>query len=376
MKRQYEPLFEAFKFASGVEVKNRIAVAPMTTWSGSDDGSVTEEELAYYSRRANGPGLFITACAYVTAGGKGFSGQIAADTDRTIASLARIAAVIQAQGAKAVLQIYHGGSQCPPELVSGDVVSAGIVATSSGAYSRELSNMEIELIIRDFGEATRRAIEAGFDGVEIHGANGYLLHQFLSEKNNQRTDRWGGSLNNRMAFPLAVADAVIKAARQHARSPFLVGYRFSPEEAGENGFTMEDSLALIDELANRELDYLHASLDNFWSLPRRGASDTHSRLHWISRKVNGRVPVMGVGAIHTAIDAARALETGVPLIALGRELLADPDWVNKIAEGREEEIDTEMGFEDRERLTIPETMWANMVSRPGWLPFVNSAQRQ
>lgn len=103
------------------------------------------------------------------------------------------------------------------------------------------------------------AIQAGFDGVEIHGANGYLLQQFYSGASNRRTDKWGGAREKRMRFPLAVLDAVLEARKESGRNDFIVGYRFSPEEPWDDGLTMEDTLALIDELRKRNLDYLHVS---------------------------------------------------------------------------------------------------------------------
>lgn len=179
MKSVYLPLFQPFVFRSGLQVANRIVMAPMTNWSSDSEGFVTDEEILYYQRRSGQVGMVITACAYVTPNGKGFHGEIAADRDETIPSLRRLAAAIQGKGSRAILQIYHGGRECPIDLVpDGDVVSAGNVPSTQNmsVIPRTLSDQEILSIIGDFGEATRRAIEAGFDGVEIHGANGYLPH--------------------------------------------------------------------------------------------------------------------------------------------------------------------------------------------------------
>ncbi|MFG6495744.1 NADH-dependent flavin oxidoreductase [Fictibacillus sp. UD] len=372
MNEKYAPLFKTFSFKNGVELKNRVVMAPMTNFSSNPDGTVTDEEIQYYERRSEGVGMVITACTNVTANGKGFPGEFAGDTDDMIPSLRRLASAIQAKGSKAILQIFHGGREVPPELVpNGDVVSASDIPSAEGKpVPRPLTSDEVASVIRDFGEATRRAIEAGFDGVEIHGANGYLIQQFFSPHANRREDQWGGSLEKRMAFPLAVVDSVKKAVAEHADGTFIVGYRFSPEEPETPGITMADTLALVDALSVKNLDYLHVSLMDFWSEPRRGVEDTRPRIEIIKERAGDRVPVIGVGSIYTADDAIKALETGVPLIALGRELIIDPDWVQKIEQGRESEIVTKIDKTKQKELVVPDPLWNAIINSPGWFPGV------
>lgn len=372
MKSTYMPLFEQMTFKNGIELKNRIVMAPMTNFSANEDGTVSETELGYYSRRSGGVGLVITACVYVSPNGKGFHGEFASDSDDMIPSLQRLAATIKEKGAKAVLQIFHGGRECPIKLVpNGDVVSASAVASeqNAGVTPRALLDEEIESIIRDFGETTRRAIEAGFDGVEIHGANGYLVQQFFSPHSNVRDDRWGGNIENRLRFPLAVVDEVKRVVAAYAEKPFLVGYRFSPEEATTPGITMSDTFRLLDELTNKELDYLHVSLMDFWSLPKRGAEETKTRMQWIKDRVGHSIPIIGVGSIHTPEDAVKALDIGIPLVAIGREIIVEPDWVEKVQEGRESEIKTTLSKDDQDRLVIPTPLWQAIVHTPGWFPL-------
>ncbi|WP_166239779.1 NADH-dependent flavin oxidoreductase [Paenibacillus turpanensis] len=367
----YAPLFESYRLPAGIELKNRLVMAPMTNFASNPDGSVSDNEIQYYIRRSGGAGMVITACAYVTASGKGFPGEFGSDRDELIPSLRRLADAIKGEGAKAVLQIFHGGRQCPPDLLpDGQPVSASAVTPDqpNAATPRALEEAEIEAIIRDFGESARRAIEAGFDGVEIHGANGYLIQQFFSGHTNRREDRWGGSVDKRLAFPLAVVDEVQRVVKEHARAPFVVGYRFSPEEPEENGLTMTDTFALIDALADKGLDYLHVSLMEFWSEARRGA-EARPRIELIRDRVGGRVPLIGVGSLYKAEEALKAFnESGIPLIALGRPLIIDPDWVQKVEQGREQEIETELDLTAQERLVIPEPLWQAIVNSPGWFP--------
>jgi 2,4-dienoyl-CoA reductase-like NADH-dependent reductase (Old Yellow Enzyme family) len=373
MNPKYQRLFEPFTLRSGIELKNRIVMAPLTNFSSNEDGTVSDEEVDYYIHRAKDVGLVISACTYVTPNGKGFAGEFAADSDDMIPSLRRLATALKEQGTKAVLQIFHGGRMCPPELVpNGDIVSASaIAAEQEGApVPRELSDEEIEEIIHAFGEATRRAIEAGFDGVEIHGANTYLIQQFFSPHSNRRTDKWGGSLEKRMTFPLRIVDEVKKVVAEKTNGPFLVGYRLSPEEPETPGITMADTLEFIDVLADKELDYLHISLMDFWSHPRRGVETTRNRMELIQKRVGSRVPLIGVGSIKTADDALKVLETGVPLIALGREIIIEPEWVQKVKQGREMDIRTTVTKDDQSELIIPDPLWHAIMNTPGWFPVV------
>ncbi|RRN70209.1 NADH-dependent flavin oxidoreductase [Peribacillus simplex] len=373
MNSKFTPLFESFNLGKGIEVKNRLVMAPLTNFSSNPDGTVTDAEVNYYERRSGGVGMVITACTYVSANGKGFHGEFGGDQDEMIPSLSRLASVIKAKGAKAILQIFHGGREVPPELIpNGDVVSASNIPSEGEGKTvpRPLSEKEIESIISDFGEATRRAVEAGFDGVEIHGANGYLLQQFFSPHSNRREDKWGGTLEKRLTFPLAVVDAVKKAVAEHANDPFIVGYRFSPEEPETPGITMDDTLALIDGLVKKDLDYLHVSLMDFWSKARRGAEVDRPRIEIIKERIGDQVPIIGVGSIYTADDAIKALQSGVPLIALGREIIIDPEWVQKVEQGRETEIVTKINKDNQQQLDIPDPLWQVIIHSPGWFPGI------
>ncbi|MCG7343824.1 NADH-dependent flavin oxidoreductase [Sporosarcina sp. ACRSL] len=377
MKEIYKPLFEPFTLKNGVQLKNRIVMAPMTTFSANSDDTASDAELNYYAARSNGPGMVITACAYVQASGKGFEGQFAADRDSMIPSLRSVASSIKEKGAKAVLQLYHGGRLAVPHLIpNGETLSASSVAPrlDRGFYSidktpRSLSDEEVVELIKDFGEATRRAIEAGFDGVELHGATGYILQQFFSPHSNIRTDRWGGSLEKRLTFPLAVIEETKRVIAEHAKQPFIIGYRLTPEEPETPGITMTETFALLDALVEAKLDYIHMGVTDFWSKPRRGVDSKRSRMELIAEHVGNRVPIIGVGSIHTPDEAVQALEqTGIPLIALGRELIVEPEWVEKVKQGRENDIKTTVNPNDQARLQVPDPLWELMMSVEGWFP--------
>ncbi|WP_244196587.1 hypothetical protein [Paraburkholderia hospita] len=249
---KYSKLFEPMALAPGLTVRNRVAMAPMTTWASNDDGTVSDEEDAYYRRRAKDVGLVITGCTHVQKNGVGFTGEFAAYEDRFIPSLERLAKAAKSGGACAILQIFHAGVKTLPTLVS-DVVAASEVEGEAGPFApaivpRALHEEEIQDVIEAFANATRRAIAAGFDGVELHGAHGFLIQNFFSPHSNRRVDQWGGSLENRMRFPLTVVEAVKRTIDDHADRPFALGYRISVEECIDGGLSIGDSLELVTRL--------------------------------------------------------------------------------------------------------------------------------
>lgn len=356
-----------FTFKNGVTIRNRYTMAPMTTYSANADDTVSDAEITYYRERSYGVGAVITACAYVIPNGKAFPGQISAHSDEYIPSLKRIADAIHDGGAKAILQIQHGGRQVGRNLVpNGDVVSASDTTAADGGVARALTVEEIEEIVIAFGETTRRAIEAGFDGVEIHGANTYLLQQFFSGFTNKRTDRYGGSVEKRMTFLLELIDRVNRAKAQYADDKFIVGYRFSPEEPEEDGITLDETVQLVDRLADEKLDYLHISLGDFRAEARRYSGEKENRIKIIKRVIGDRLPLIGVGSIFSPEDAKEAMATGADLLALGRELLIEPHWVEKVAAG--EPVITEMDM-SRDNI-IPEPLMIRMKRNVGWVPGV------
>lgn len=341
MNNKYEPLFKSLTLPNGVEVRNRFVLAPLTHTSSNDDGTISDIELPYIEKRSKDVGIAINAASNVNDVGKAFPGQPSVAHDSDIERLKELAQVMKKNGAKAIVQIHHGGAQALPELTpDGDVVAPSAISLKSFGQqeehdAREMTAEEIEQTIRDFGEATRRAIEAGFDGVEIHGANHYLIHQFVSPYYNRRNDVWADNYK----FPVAVIDEVVKAKKAHANDDFIIGYRLSPEEAESPGISMEITEELIHQIANKPLDYIHVSLMDVNSVTREGKYKGENRLKLIHQWINGRMPLIGIGSVFTAEDALNAVENiGVEFVALGREILLDYDFVAKIKEGREDEI--------------------------------------
>ena len=375
MNTKYNALFEPFTFKSGVTIDNRLIMAPMTTNSAFENGMVTTDEHNYYKRRAKGLGAVITACAQVREDGK-FAGSLSAATDMHIESLSKLAQTIQSAGTKAILQLFHVGRMGSSSTLRGlqPVSASPIPSLRDGAETpRALRDEEIHDLVDSFGKATKRAIEAGFDGVEIHGANTYLIQQFFSPHSNRRDDHWGGTLEKRMNFPLAIVDEVKTVVEKHANKPFVLGYRISPEEIEEPGITFDDTLALLERINERDLDYIHISLGHYMQGSMRNPENKTPLLQTIVEKVGSDTPIIGVGSVHTPDNALEAMEAlNIPLVALGRQLLVEPDWIEKVKTGKEATIRKEIHPDDREDLVFPDAMWEYIQSNPGWVPFAKS----
>ncbi len=369
MNPAFRRLFDPFELSSGIKLPNRIVMAPMTTWSSYPDGVVHPDEIAYLYRRSEGLGAVITAACYVNPQGHAFPGQWACDNDSRLDSLALAARTIQVRGARAFLQIHHGGRMCSSAVSGHAPLSASpIPAERPGAETpREMTIEEIMETIDAFAAATRRAVQAGYDGVEIHGANTYLLQQFFSPHSNRRGDEWGGTLHRRMRFPLAVLDAVLSAASEAGRS-FAVGYRISPEEIEEPGIRIEETLELIEALAERKPDWLHISTRDYRAGSLLESADKRRPTRLVIEKLAGGVPVIGVGGIITPSDAMFALDDGCALAALGRVLLTEPEWVLKVLDGEADDIRSSLPAENAENLlTLPRPLYDRLLAVPGWL---------
>lgn len=375
-------VWSPFRFNSGQEIANRFVIAPLTTNSSHEDGTVSDDELEFIRRRAAGGfGAVISSAAYVAQDGRSWQG-IGAAHDEHLSSLERLAKAMRAAGSLAILQIYDGGRIARPDLIGEHAMRAAsaIPSLRPGAKTpREMTSDEVENLVASFRQAASLARKAGFDGVEIHGANHYAVHQFFSPRANQRSDRWGGSLARRMNFPLAVAQAV----REAVGPTLIAGYRITPFEAESNGYTLDDAKQLAGELARLNLDYISVSLDNYRMSRPTGEARVYDRpvettyaasespITALSRVIAGRSAVMASGGIKTCADAEGAIEMGADLVAIGRAVVVDPEWLAKVRSKSEASIlgglpkdDTEIA----ETLSIPPPMVKYLLSRPGWIP--------
>lgn len=370
------------RFNCGREMANRFAIAPLTTDSSNDDGTATDNELEFVRRRAaSGFGAAISSAAYVEQDGRSWQG-IGAAHDGHLPSLDRLAEAMRAAGGLAILQIYDGGRIAKPELIGEHCLRApsAVASLRPGAKTpRAMTADEVETLIKSFREAASLARKAGFDGVEIHGANHYAVHQFFSPRANHRVDYWGGTLSKRMNFPLAVAQAV-----RDALGPKLIaGFRVTPFESEPGGYTIEDSKQLCNELARLNLDYISVSLDDYrnsrpvgetrvYNGPvERSYAPAENPITEFARVIAGRSAVMASGGIKTRADAEGAIEMGADLVAVGRAVVVDPEWLCKVRGKNEAAILAGLPKDEREiskALSIPPRMVEYLLSRPGWIP--------
>lgn len=340
----------------GAVLEGRVVMPPMLSYSGLEGGFASQETLDYYGARSQAAGMVVTEFHYVSeAGGPcskvGFPEQLGIQDDAHLASIKAIAEAIQKDGSKAILQIHHGGREARARAAKGkEVLAPSALDFDFLPYSvREMTDQEIKDIIKDFGKATKRAIDAGFDGVEIHGANHYLLQQFFSENSNKRKDDWGGSLEKRMAFPLAVVKEVKSVIEKYAPKEFILGYRISPEEIhGEKvGYTYKESTALIAEVAKYEFDYISLSI---WG--GYGAKPTSSEKSFgqiFKAIVGSETQILVVGSVFTEAAAREAIEEHTDLIGVGRGTLIDPLFGQKIKTGKGKEIVSEISPQQVEK---------------------------
>jgi 2,4-dienoyl-CoA reductase-like NADH-dependent reductase (Old Yellow Enzyme family) len=365
-----------------VRLASRVFMAPLTTDSANEDGSVSEGELAFLRRRASP--LFagvITSATYVDPNGKGWQG-IGAAFPTHLPSLRSVADNIHRAGTKAILQLYDAGRLADPRLIPSPKPRAPS-AIPSARPPREMADGEIDELVTAFARATRLASEAGFDGVELHGANHYIVQQFLSPRSNHRVDPWGGSVTARERFALEV----LRAMRLSAADHMLIGYRLMPSEyeSDQECITAKSSARLAGLLVDCGADYVHVAFDNFFSgtpylenrlamkyerSATRSIADDHP-IRDILGAIGKRVPTIVSGGVQTPDDVASILDFGVDAVAVGRAIVVDPDWPAKAGGVLSAPILQYLPQADRDlaEREIPERMRRYILGRPGWFPI-------
>lgn len=346
----YEVLFEPITIG-GVKIKNRIAFAPTGMGAADHYGAVTDQNLCHYVARAKGGvGLIIvehTMSNYKF--GLSGSGALGFHRDRNLAGMMELANTIQAFDVAAVVQLSLGlGRQAVlgTEPVGPSPIPYKIPIGSTprglkefegrtGPIPRELSISEIEELENLFIAAVTRIKKAGFDGIEIHGAHGYLLANFLSPLSNQRTDKYGGSLENRLTLALNL----IHKSREAVGRDFIIGFRISGDEHLPGGLSLKDTLQIVSLLEDAGIDYIHLSSGTMeswkYTFPDEDGAIT-PEAEEVKKVVN--IPVICPN-FHDPKKAVQAMRAGkVDIVSLSRGLLADPQWPNKVRGGRIDEI--------------------------------------
>ncbi len=359
MTDSHAKLFEPFTLNNGVTLQSRLVIAPLTLYCQNPDGTVSEAERDFISSRGRNFGMVIHGATLVSDNGQGFPGQPRAIRDYDLQALKERVRLTHANGSLAIAQIHHAGILGNPAFLRDHVPVGPSENEERGA--RALMPPEVKAIIRAFAHAAELCLVAGYDGVEIHGANRYLIQQFYSGATNHRTDEWGGSNEARMRFPLAVLDAVLRVKERSGKKNFIIGYRLSPEEPEEAGITMKETLALIQELIKRDIQYIHVSEKEFFQNARRGADETRSRLDLIHEAIAGKTALIGLGNLFTGDDFDKAIGTGwVELAATGRAVMLNPDLATLIREGRDSEIQTKLDPVKEAAYHCPKVLWPRL----------------
>jgi 2,4-dienoyl-CoA reductase-like NADH-dependent reductase (Old Yellow Enzyme family) len=299
----------------------------MTNTQSLPDGTLSKEEHDWLVlRAAHGFGIITTCCAHVSQDGQGFDGELGIWSDHHIVGLSQLANNIRAHGALSLMQIFHAGMRAPQRLIGTQPVSASVNPTEASAtgLTHELSENEIWCVINDFAQAARRVSAAGFDGVELHGAHGYLICQFLSTEHNKRRDSWGGCLENRARFLMEI----ISATRKVVPSDFLIGVRISPEH---KGVVLDDSLKLAAMLSNIGVDFLHLSCwDSFKTASSRPGRKTLTE--WFTTSIANLPPIFTAGNIWTPQDAQNVMNMGADMVAVAKCAIGNPDWAQQLVD--------------------------------------------
>lgn len=312
------------QFPCGAVMKNRFMLAPMTNTQSFEDGQLSDEELHWLTMRAKGQfGLVMTCASHVQQIGKGFPGQLGIYHDQHIPGHQKLASSIQAQGSLALIQLHHAGMRSPAELIG----QAPVCPSRNEKYgARALSEQEVQILKEDFIKAAVRAKKSGYDGVEIHGAHGYILTQFLSSKINNRTDEYGGNFHNRARILFEIVDGI----RIACGSNFLLGIRLSPERFGMKLPEIRElSQKLIDD---GKIDFLDISLWDYLKFPEEEEFKKQSLLEYFTSLDLKNVLLTVAGKIRNGSDVRKVLNQGVDFATIGRSAILHHNFPLKVIE--------------------------------------------
>ena len=372
-------LFKKYKLNNNVEVPSLLTVAPMGILGANPDGTISETEKEFFKLRATNVGLYILGATCTSQEGLFYYGQPRAYDEKDIPSHKERIKIIKSQGALAINQLHHGGclsrkkfSGLPVKAVSAEVYNKQLEIKgelNDDTRTFDLTDEEIKKIINDFGKATEISLKAGYDGIEIHGANNYLIQQFYSGYYNKRNDEWGGSLEKRMRFPLEIVDICCKIREKYNKPEFIIGYRFSPEEPFDDGITMTETMSLVRSLLKKPIQYIHVSQSKFFQEVKRGEGIGIPRLKVIHDEIKGKIALIGVGGLITDKNFNKALNSGyADLIGAANGFLVNKDLGILLKEGKGDKIELEFDEDHPEKYAIPEKLWEMILKNEGLFP--------
>ena len=293
------------------------------------DGTISQNEINWLVRRAKGSfGIITTAASHVSKDGQGWEGEFGLYDDKFIDCLSLLSRSIKRYDSLIFAQLFHGGMRAPEHLTGFQPITASrtICEESKSSYTRMASDHDIWRIIQDFTSAAVRCVESGFDGIDLHGAHGYLISQFLSKTINKRTDKWGGDINGRSQFLIEIVNSI----KNNVPENFIVGIRLSPE-IEELNISLEDSIKLIRKV-NHGFRFhsfiLLGYICSFFTISK----DPKRIAEWITHSIDNLPPIISTGKIWSAEDAQNAIDQGADLIGVARAAIPYPDWAKNIEE--------------------------------------------
>ena len=310
-------LFQPLTLAHGPAWKNAFMLAPLTNQQSHPDGRLSDDEFKWLTLRAKGGfGLTMTCAAHVQRVGQGFPGQLGVFSDDHLEGLTRLATEIKSHGSVSSVQLHHAGNRSPADLVGQAVCPSDDPETKA----RGLSTTETEQLVEDFVEAAVRSQKAGFDGVEIHGAHGYIIAQYLSAEVNHRDDRYGGSLENRARIIFEIVDGI----RRRCRPDFQLGLRLSPERFGLQLAEIRELAAQV--LTDGRIDFLDMSLWDVFKEPVEEAFKGRTLMSYFTELPRGSCRLGVAGKITSAAAAAQVLDAGADFPVIGRAAILHHDF--------------------------------------------------
>lgn len=314
--------FSPLTLAHGPDWSNRFMLAPLTNLQSHADGVMSEDEFTWLSKRGEGGFGAVSTCAsHVSERGIGFPGQMGIWGDHHLDGLSRLAEALNRAGSHSIVQLHHAGMRTPQDLIDGPPECP---SDSEKHGAKALSADGVERLKDDFIAAARRAKTAGFHGVELHGAHGYILGQFISPTINKRTDKYGGPLENRAR----ILFDLIERVREDCGPDFSLGVRLSPERFG---MVLSEMVSLVDRLfTEQKIDYLDLSLWDVFKMPAEDAHADTPLLDHFTRMERGRIRFGAAGKISTAADVRRALEAGLDFVVLGRSGILHHDFPRRM----------------------------------------------
>lgn len=371
MNKEFNILYHSLKLSNGTTLPNRFVLSPMSIEGADHNGAPTQEDIDFWTRRADSASLLITGETSVGFHGCSTWNQLAI-TEENLPAFKKMATAMKSKGNKAILQIFHGGAKSKREYEENGIAygPSNLDKSIMGYPVTALNSKQINTIIDDFGHATDLAIKAGFDGVEV-SANFYLIYNFFSRFFNKRHDKWGGqTIMSRSAFALDALDSVKKTVASKNAKDFIIGFRIRPEDfvatgtesvsrTGNINHTLDDSLFLVSQVLEKGVDYIHALQWGKEAYKSKSATQEQSVVNnsAIYSFINGRVPYIVNGGIDDANKAVDSLNYG-DMFSFATLALVDPDFKEKIAH------DQQINYSFKDDLSLPENLknqWQSVV---------------